>query len=693
MRKKTLHTDNDPQKKELTKKRHFSFRINLFFFLTFVLFSILIVKLAILQFVQGKQLTAEAQRINNRDTQISPIRGNIYDKDGYPIAYSISVQSLFFRLETGLPQKPKPEYVELAYKLEEVFQKYGKEGSKKPTADEIIKDMDVGYDINMKETKPPGLYYIARRIKEDLSKEEIAYILEHRDEFKLLEVNEESSRRYDTNSIAAHLVGYMRPYKATRTSKLPQYQETEGNKKKYQEEEYVGYDGLEYMYQDELRGESGTKSYPVNLKDTIVGAPTIKKPEKGHNLHLTIQKDVQLATEQAITDQIKTMQTSSGNKYASAPNARTGYAVGIEVETGKVISMASMPDYDTNKWVGGLNTAEYNEIGPIVNNGTIRYSFPQLPEEQRKNRLNSIVYMGSVIKPLTILVGLNEKLFTTTQTYNDTGRFTWGLKGKEASLSNSDGVAHGPINATAAIQYSSNTFMSEMIGNKLYSKYTTNETPNKGLDIWDNYLKQFGLGTLTGSGLPYESEGSSEYYNDKNGEPIQSRLIRASWGQNEKYTTLQLAQFAATLASKGKRMKPQFVDKITTVDGDLVKGFTPEMLNEAKFPNEYWKVIVDGMKLVRVQGFEGFPYSMASKTGTSTQTLRGKDVDNAVFIAFAPAENPKFAVAVVVPEGGYGAWNAAPIARKMFDAYDQQIGLTGTPKPPATPTPPANTTP
>ncbi|WP_442603318.1 peptidoglycan D,D-transpeptidase FtsI family protein [Paenibacillus sp. KN14-4R] len=692
MRKQILHRDDDPQKNEKTKKRHFSFRINLFFFLTFVLFSILIVKLAILQFVEGKQLTAEAQRINNRDTQIAPIRGNIYDKDAYPVAYSVSVQSVFFRMETGLPQKPRDEYIQLAYKLEEVFKKYGKEGSKKPSADEIIKTMDVGYDINKQPTKEPGLYYVARRIKEDLSKEEIAYILEHRDEFKWLEVNEESSRRYDTNPIAAQLVGYMRPYDSA--NKLSLYKDSDENRKKYRDKEYVGFDGLEYMYQNELRGESGIKSYPVNLKDTIVGLPTIQKPEKGHNLYLTLQKDVQRATQQAITDQIKSMQASSGNKYSSAPNATTGYAVAIEVKTGKVAAMASMPDYDTNKWIGGFSDEEYQKFKSVVNNGTIRASYPKLPDAQIANRLNSMVYMGSVIKPLSILVGLNEKLFSPYEKYNDTGRFTWGIKGREASINNSDGAAHGLINSSDAIRYSSNTFMSAMVGNKLHEKYTTKETPTKAIDTWDSYLNKFGLGVLTGSGLPFESAGSSEYKDASQNEPVQSRMIRASWGQNEKYTTLQLAQFAATLASKGKRMKPQFVEKITTFDGELVQGFTPEVLNEEKFPNEYWKVIEDGMKQVRVQGFDGFPYSFASKTGTSTQTLKGQNVDNAVFIAYAPVENPTLAIAVVVPEGGYGAWNAAPIARKMFDAYDQHVGLTGTPKPVAPPsstqTPPPN---
>jgi penicillin-binding protein 2 len=133
------------------------------------------------------------------------------------------------------------------------------------------------------------------------------------------------------------------------------------------------------------------------------------------------------------------------------------------------------------------------------------------------------------------------------------------------------------------------------------------------------------------------------------------------------------------MASKGKRMKPLFVDQIKTYEGELVRKIEPEVLEENIFPEEYWKAIFTGMQGVNKRGFDDFPYSIATKTGTSTQDIRGKLIDNAVFIAFAPVDKPKLAVAVIVPEGGYGAYGAAPIARKIFDAYDQNIGLYGTP--------------
>jgi penicillin-binding protein 2 len=220
--------------------------------------------------------------------------------------------------------------------------------------------------------------------------------------------------------------------------------------------------------------------------------------------------------------------------------------------------------------------------------------------------------------------------------------------------------------------------MAGMVGNKLYLR-----DGDEGVDIWDSYMKQFGLGVTTGSGLPHESSGSVNYYKEIKNGSSQSALVYASFGQQARYSALQLAQYASTLANRGKRMKPQFVDRIEDTDGKLVQPFQSEILNTVSFPKAYWETIESGMAQVSVQGFEGFGYDFRRKTGTSEQDVGGGRVENAVFIAYAPAKNPTLAVAVVVPEGGYGGWGAAPIARKIFDAYDAKFGLDGTPHKPA----------
>lgn len=668
---------SDHQRHEEMKRRQFSFRLNIFFFSIFVLFSILIVRLAILQFV-GTDLTPHSFSNKEQSIDIPPIRGNIYDHKGESIAYSTSTQSLYYRIEAD---HKRDEVIELAKRISEVIRLYGAPDKAKPSPAEVLKIMDVGFDIdgNMvdadgREINIVGRYIDPRRIKTDLTKEEIAYILEHRDEFIGVEIIEESIRHYDEEGIAVQLVGYLRQFSTARGQKqsyLDYYRDPEVTKD-YMDIEAVGFDGLEFMYQEQLRGVNGIKTYPTNLKGQIVGNPKIiSYPTKGNNLYLTIDKDMQLRTDQAILDHIEFMKSEEADKnFAMGHQATIGYAVAMEVETGKVVAMSSMPDYDPNVWTGGISHSDYNEVLYSIKNGTISEAYPNYEDDaERAKHPTSLVPLGSTIKPLTVLLGLKEGLITPQSYYNDPGYFTFG-RDNNARIRNSGSRAFGRINPFEAIRVSSNVYMSAMIGNPLYLRDGT-----KGIEIWDEYMEAFGLGVSTGSGLPGEISGIKEYMNYTGSSP-QAALVFASWGQQGRYTTLQLAQFAATLANKGKRLKPQFVDKITTASGEIVQTFEPEVLNEIEFSDQAWDLVHGAMKVTDKRGFEDFPYEVAAKTGTSQQQVAGGIlVDNAVFIAYAPADNPKLAVAVVVPEGGFGAWGAAPIARKIFDAYDDAFGL------------------
>ena len=662
---------DDPQKREIANRRNFSFRLNLFFFVTFFLFSVLIVRLAILQFVEGPSLREEETKRGQTDVLIPPIRGNIYDSGGQPIAYSTSMQTLYYSIEPGTK---KEDSEAMAAKLFKEFQKYGDPKSAISLKD-IIKNMDLDYKKNT--------VSVPRRIKSGLTSDEIAYFMENRDLYPGIDIVEESIRHYDTSKLAVQLVGYLKKYGggAENNNLYKDRAKTEDPRLKYLQQEDVGYDGIEYLYQDILRGKNGLKTYPVNAASRIIGPPAITKPEKGDNLYLTINREVQEKTEQAITDQLHFLQTTSQSdkhqKYA-----KTGYAVAMEVKTGKVISMASMPDYDPNIWEGGrIGTDDYNAIANVLQNGTISSVIGPYtdPKEQRKHP-SSVVFLGSTMKPLSILIGLNEKLFTTTSTWNDTGAFYYGKEGSSTrrKIGNAKGHAYGLLDPAKAITKSSNPFMAKMVGNALYLKDGA-----KGVDVWDNYVKQFGLGVSTESGLPNESNGVIGYFHEREAASSQSALIFASFGQMGRYTTLQLAQYTATLASHGKRMKPQFVNQIRDSEGKVVQTFQPEVLNTITFPDSYWKEVETGMANVSVSAFDDAPYKVLRKTGTSEQQVSGKTVDNAVFIAYAPAEDPVLAVAVVVPEGGFGANGAAPIARKIFDAYDEAIGLHGVPHKPA----------
>lgn len=672
----------DEEKRERSKRTHFSIRINMFFFTTFLLFSALIVKLAFLQFVEGKELSAQEVMETKKDITISPIRGNIYDLDGYPIAYTTSAQSLFYQI---VPNQTKEEKIALAQKLADIVAKWGDPKYGELDAGEIIKRMDVGFDINGNASKDPSYTFQPRRIKAGLSQQEIAYLVEHEDELKGIEIVEESTRVYDDNTIGVQLVGYLRPFSTARNQAQSYLNYYKDNPGEYLNEEFVGFDGLEFLYQDELRGKNGSKSYPVNSKSQIIGQVSITPPEKGHNLFLTLRKDVQLAAENAINQQLDYMKSkeAAALQYpALGKNALAGYAVAMEVDTGRVVAMASMPDYNPEIWSKErIPEDEWKSIQFRYTNGTIRERYADIQDDkQRAKHPSSLVPLGSTMKPLTVLLGLNEGIISPNEKYVDPTVFVFGKD--KSSIKNSDGHNYGVLTAATAIQYSANTFMGEMVGNRLYmsSKYPSFPKQGNAIEVWDSYMKKFGLGELTGSRLPGEYAGDPYYFETAKRESAQSVLIYASFGQQARYTTLQLAQYASMLANHGKKYRPQFVDHITTYDGQLIRNVEPELMSQEEFPAAYWKVLEDGMKQVFVTGFDGVSYSVVRKTGTSQQQVSGQLLENAVFIAYAPAEKPKLAVAVVVPEGGFGSWGAAPIARKIFDAYDQYYGLDGVPK-------------
>ncbi|MBD8841463.1 penicillin-binding protein 2 [Paenibacillus sp. FSL K6-4396] len=625
-------------------------RLNLFFFAAFVIFSILIFRLAFVQFVEGPELTYMETSRNTKDIPLAPVRGPIYDATGeIALAYSEPVQSLYVLLyEDYRNDERRQEAEELAHDLAAVFKQFNPGDKEQPDAEEIIKRLDLDYQ------KTFG--YVPRLVKSDLSTKEIAFFMEKKADYPGVMVLEENIRKYDPDGVAVQVVGYTREFKRAPDSIAKYKAIREGASTQrdpglvYHEEEKVGFDGLELQYQEELRGRSGYQSIDIDARNLPDGTMLQTPPEKGYSLVSTINKEIQMATQEAITDELRRL-----------PKAITGYAVAMEVDTGNVVAMASMPDYDPNDW-------DYDKIKYVFRNGTTE-SFP--PNDDKPSRAESVVLLGSVIKPLSVLIGLKEGLFTPGETYHDQGYAVLGKDGRQ--VKNSHSAYNGSITARRAIEKSSNAFMIDMVGKRLLRNYGS----EKGIDVWHKHMQEFGLGVSTGVDLPNEFLGRLEYKNKD--ESALTRLAFASFGQQAKYTTMQLAQYTTMLANKGKRMEPHLVKEIRDADGNVVKEIKPKVLNEVDFADAHWNEVHKGM-VTKVSSFDGFPYDYARKTGTSEQGTGPNKKENGVFIAFAPRDNPKLAVAVVVPEGGFGSVSASPIARKIFDAYDEVYGLDGTPK-------------
>ncbi|ASA26487.1 cell division protein FtsI [Paenibacillus donghaensis] len=649
-----------------------------------MIFCIIIIRLASLQFAEGASLADEETKRDVKTVPLAAARGVIYAANGEKLAYSSSVQSLYMMLTKEYTAKVKDKEQNkdmltdearqksdaLAARLAAEFAKYSDPAAKQLSKEGVLDALDLEFKRNQG--------YVPRRIKADLSQKEIAYFMEHKDEYPGLSIVEENLRHYNNDTIAVQTVGYVKPFKSTETG-YSIYTNIRNAMKQsdadpglvYKPDESVGADGLELQYQRELRGKNGYQEISVDPQNMAKKVEKLVPPVKGYNIWSTINKNIQLKTEQAVTDQIKWLH-SNAVQGKTHPDAQTGYAVAMEVDTGNVVAMANMPDYDTNIWTGEkLLPEDWEKIETNYQNGTVT------PKSSGRsgNDFESVVFLGSTIKPLSVLIGLNEGLFSTTETYNDKGIAYFG-KDDKSSVRNSSGHVYNNIRPAKAIEFSSNAFMIDMVGERLYNKYK-----GEALNVWDSYLKQFGLGVSTESGLPKEYPGEFNYRREDYTGTDQAALVYASFGQQGKFTPLQLAQYTATLANEGERIKPQLVSRITDADGKLVKSFEREVLNKVEFDPAYWSVIKQGMNS-KVEAFDDFPYDFARKTGTSEQwsSKARANRDNGVFIAYAPRDKPKLAVAVVIPDGGFGSQSAAPVARKIFDAYDWEYGLDGIPK-------------
>ena len=346
---KLIKTENE-LKKRRSLQRQFALRLNFFFFLVFSLFCVLIMRLAFLQFVESEALIAQKVYQSTVTMPIAPIRGNIYDANGHAIAYSTATQSLYFRFE---PQTTTESARELAEELEKIFTAYGKEDAAALTKEEIIRRMDLQFTRNSR--------HVPRRIKMDLSDEEVAYFMENRDQITSIEVVEESVRNYDPDGIAVQLVGYLRRFDTAmnQSGYLDYYKQPNiAAQSQALNHENVGFDGLEFMYQEVLRGQNGWKTYPRNALGAIVGEAEIIPPVKRHNLILTINRNVQLDMDQAIIDHLEYMKEEPLFQRYGGPQATTGFAVAMEVDTGNIVGMSSYPKYDPNIWRDGSISPE-----------------------------------------------------------------------------------------------------------------------------------------------------------------------------------------------------------------------------------------------------------------------------------------------------------------------------------------------
>lgn len=463
------------------------------------------------------------------------------------------------------------------------------------------------------------------RIKSDVTQDIVSVIEEQKSLYPGVVIEVQPIRNYIYHEKAAHTFGYVSEINDTELEKM----KADG----YKTGDIIGKFGLEKIYDKELRGKNGGEQVEVDVAGRPVQILGKKEPIPGDDLVLTIDKNLQLAAEKAVDEQLALI------------HANAAAAVALDPQTGEVLALVSRPAFDPNLFAHGISTKDWN----VLNNN---------PFHPMDNKAITGEYPpGSTFKIVTGTAALTEGVVSPTEKILDTGRHWIIPKG------NAEGEALGWIDFTQALAHSDNVYFYEM-GNRL------------GIDRLEKYARMFGLGAATGIDLPYEADGlvANRRYKEKNfedGEWYLSETFDAAIGQGFNLVTpLQAAMVMGEIAADGKRYKPHLVKRIVGPDGKTVKDVAPELLSRLEVPENVIQLVQNGLHDVTKYGtaassFRGFTIDIAGKTGTA-ENPHGRD--HGWFVAYGPYSSPNIVVAVIVEQGGFGSQSAVPIGRKILEA-------------------------
>ena len=461
-------------------------------------------------------------------------------------------------------------------------------------------------------------------LKLNLSDEEVARLAVNLHRYEGVEINARLTRNYPYGEHAVHALGYVGRVDERDLGTVSEID--------YAGTTHIGKLGLEKFYEHELHGTVGVQQVEVNAKGRTLRVLTEAPPVQGNNLHLTIDSRLQMIAEEAFGD-------------------RNGAAVAINPKNGEILALVSMPVFDPNLFVNGISVADYTELRDS-------------PERPLFNRALSGQYPpGSTTKPFFGLAGLETNV-TKERRYRD-----WKKEG------------HGPVDLSDAIIQSCDVYFYDL-------------AYRLGIDRISAFMANFGFGERTGVDSTGERPGllpSREWKRKTQNMPwFPGETLITGIGQGALLVTpIQLANSTAAFSQKGTRHQPRlvkWVEKVT--DGSTVEIADRvvaryQLQRESNWTHVHNAMVdvVHGLRGTASRINRGLEYRMAGKTGTAQvfeiaqdeeydeETVAEKLRDHALFVAYAPAEDPQIAVAIIVENGGHGSSVAAPIARRIMDAY------------------------
>jgi len=499
-----------------------------------------------------------------------------------------------------------------------------------------------------------GQWFRPIRLKNDISAQEHSMLEEHRHQLPGLVIEVVPIREYPYGNLAAHVLGRVgflntEAQRQSLTNQAGSYAsimmaaglEPTG----YQVDDIIGLIGLERQYDAILRGVDGVREVEVDNW----GRPTRIEREQafqtGLQLNLTIDAELQRTLEQAMVDNMERIRRLRGPSYATS-----AAAVVLDVRTGGVLAMASLPTFDPNWSASGRIDPQF---------------LPQLEEFNRS--IQGLYIPGSTYKMMTALTAVEEDIAHLSDTVWCGGGYRIGSDVIGCWVG---APGHGRVNLIDAIKGSCNVYFLEM-GARLRAKARASD-PTKGLvDMLSKYAPDFGLDGQTGIDLPFERAGRSPRTTGRSWLPGED--IQCAMGQSrQEYSPLQLAVYTATIATSGVRYRPYLVDSITQ-DGHVLWQAQPEVVpNAVEISQSTFDLVRQGMLAVTAPGGTGYwqfydlPIKVAGKTGTAQTSRKPND---GLFVGFAPYDNPEIAWAIVFQHGDSGSLAGAPVAREVVRTY------------------------
>ncbi len=675
---RAISLDAQPPTQRPAETRHLQVRYVTLLVAVAAVFAMLLARLWQLQVTQGAVFTEKAQINRSKLVRLDAPRGIIYDRNGTPLVHNVPDFSVTI-VPAYLPDddlETMEVYRQLSLLLDLPITapppvRVPSVSQPDALAERLVRQAKPGIKDIIDDAVEHGQYYRPIPIKDGISRQIAMVISEQTMKLPGVQMQINPTRQYPQGAMLSQVLGYV--------GSIPGEQAADYEDRGYDPNaDQVGLIGIEAVTESDLRGAKGRKYIEEDVAGRevrIVGEPD--PAVAGHNVYLSIDAGLQQVAYEALQAQINQINRTKGREWT-----RRGAVIAMNPQTGQILAMVSLPTYDNNLFTQGISQTAlsmlYNdEHRPLINHAIADQVAP-----------------GSIFKLIPAAAALEEKVITPKTIINDPGAIVIPNKyfpndpGQARRLTCWLKTGHGDVDLLHGLAYSCDVYFWEVGAGY--------DVPNKpkfdglGIDRLVKYSQMFGLGERTGIELPGEGRGHVPTTQWKR------RTFGESWSTGDTYnlsigqgyllvTPLQMLNVTAAVANGGTLYKPQVIDRITDLEGRVVRAFKPQPLpKKIDVKLENLQLVQQGMEAAVLWGTSTksqVPYvRVAGKTGTAEFCddiaikegfcANGKELPyHAWFVAYAPMDNPQIALIVYIYNGGEGSEQAVPVAKKVLDHF------------------------